>query len=218
VFKGGNAADPVYTIYISDATINGYSLQSGDEIGVFDGQTLVGSLALTQTPTPENQTENAIPLFATLNSGEGFTANHPVTFKLWSASQAMEYEGISFTLSNPYGDAYTGNVFPNSDGVYSIVSLSATLTGINSLDRTEVAVYPNPNNGTFTLEIQPTQSRTFDIRLFNSLGMAVYQQLNVVANGKYSTEICSGDLPEGIYTLTVTGKDANYIRKIVIRK
>jgi len=50
------------------------------------------------------------------------------------------------------------------------------------------------------------------------LGIVVYQQLNVAGNGKYSTEISSGDLPEGIYTLTVTGKDTNYIKKIVIRK
>ena len=202
----------MYTIYISDATINGYSLQSGDEIGVFDGQTLVGSLALTQTPTPENQTENAIPVFATLNSGEGFITNHPVTFKLWS--QGQEYDGVNITLSNPYGDAYTGKVFPNSDGVYSIASLTATLTGINRLDRTEVAVYPNPSNGTFTLELNSVKSQNFDVTVYNSLGVTVYQQLNLAANGKYSTEIGSGDLPEGIYTLTVTGKDTNYIKKI----
>ena len=215
-FEGGNAADPVYTIYISDATINGYNLQAGDEIGVFDGQTVVGSLALTQTPTADNQTENAIPVFATLNSGEGFTANHQVTFKLWS--QGQEYDGVNVTLSNPYGDAYTGKVFPNSDGVYSIASLTATLTGINSLDRREVAVYPNPNNGQFTLELNSVKSQNFDVTIYNSLGVVVYRQLNVAANGKYLAEIISGNLPEGIYTLTVTGKDANYIRKIVIRK
>ena len=132
--------------------------------------------------------------------------------------QGMEYDGVNVTLSNPYGDAYTGKEYPNSDGVYSIVSLSATLTGINSLDRTEVAVYPNPSNGTFTLELNSVKSQTFDVKIYNPLGVVVYQQLNVTANGKYSTEISSGDLPEGIYTLTITGKDANYIKKIVIRK
>jgi len=217
-FEGGNAADPVYTIYISDATINGYSLQAGDEIGVFDGQTLVGSLVLTQIPTPENQTENAIPVFATLNSGEGFTANHPVTFKLWSASHGMEYDGITAAMSNPYGDAYTGNVFPNSDGVYSIASLTTTLTGINNLGLSEIAVYPNPNNGTFTLEFKSAQLQALDVKVYNSLGVVVYQQLNVVANGKYSIEIGLSDLPEGIYTLNAINKDACYIRKMVIKR
>ena len=85
-------------------------------------------------------------------------------------------------------------------------------------NRTDISVYPNPSNGTFTLELKSVQSQNFDVKIYNSLGVAVYQQLNVAANNKYSREIGSGDLPEGIYTLTVTGKDTNYIKKIVIRK
>jgi len=85
-------------------------------------------------------------------------------------------------------------------------------------NRTDISVYPNPSNGTFTLELKSVQSQNFDVTVYNPLGVVVYQQLNVAANGKYSTKIGSGDLLEGIYTLTVTGKDTNYIRKIVIRK
>jgi len=109
---------------------------------------------------------------------------------------------------------YGGNLFEPE----YINGTAGSTIGISELTQSDISVYPNPNNGIFTLEIQPIQSLTFDIRLFNSLGVVVYQQLNIAANGKYSTEIGSGDLPEGIYTLTVTGKDTNYIKKIVIRK
>ena len=215
-FEGGNAADPVYTIYISDATINGYDLQAGDEIGVFDGQTLVGSLVLTQTPTPENQTENAIPVFATLNSGEGFTANHPVTFKLWS--QGQEYDGVNVTLSNPYGDAYTGKVYPNSDGVYSIASLTATLTGINSLDRTEVAVYPNPSNGQFTLQLFNNYAQEYTLSVLNSIGIVVFQKQHLLMDkGSNMLTFNLNNLAEGVYTLSVQG-DKNVINQCLVIK
>jgi len=108
---------------------------------------------------------------------------------------------------------YEGNLF---EPEYINGTVGST-TGISELNQS-ISVYPNPNNGTFTLEIQPIQSLTFDVRLFNSLSVVVYQQLNIAAYGKYSTEIRSGNLAEGIYTLTVTGKDTNYIKKIVIRK
>ncbi len=218
-FEGGNAADPVYTVYISDATINGYTLQAGDEIGVYDGEILVGALALTQTPNAENQFENAIPVFATLNSGEGFTANHPVTYKIWSASQGMEYDGVNVTLSNPYGDAYTGNVFPNSDGVYSIASLTATLTGINSLDRTEVAVYPNPNNGQFTLQLFNNYAQEYTLSVLNSIGIVVFQKQHLLMDkGNNILTFNLNNLAEGVYTLSVQG-DKNVInQRLVIKK
>jgi|GEM_PF-789174 len=109
---------------------------------------------------------------------------------------------------------YDGNLFmPQfiNGGIGSV-------NGIGEQNRAEISVYPNPSNGTFTLEFKTAQSQAFDVKIYNSLGVAVYQQLNVAANGKYSTEISLNDLPEGIYTLTVTGNHANYIKKIVIRK
>jgi len=109
---------------------------------------------------------------------------------------------------------YEGNLF---EPKYTNGVVGST-TGISEQNLTEISVYPNPSNGTFTLELISVKSQTFDVKIYNPLGIAVYQQLNIAANGKNSTEIRSGDLPEGIYTLTVTGKDANYIKKIVIRK
>ncbi|OAD20827.1 hypothetical protein THIOM_003444, partial [Candidatus Thiomargarita nelsonii] len=45
------------------------------------------------------------------------------TFKSWDASEQQEYTATNVTLNDPYGDAYTGAVFPDGDGQYSVVEL-----------------------------------------------------------------------------------------------
>jgi len=145
-----------------------------------------------------------------INIADGTLCNLRFTTKA-SGQSTLSFENNP-TLKE-FSD-YEGNLFEPkyTNGVVG------SATGISEQNRTDISVYPNPSNETFTLELIPVKSQNFDVTVYNSLGVAVYQQLNVAANGKYSTEIGSGDLPEGIYTLTVTGKDANYIKKIVIRK
>ena len=140
-------------------------------------------------------------------------SNVLLTITVKTSSAFTDNERISFSVL-PESELADESAIPVTNPTFMIPEIYTQKDHWDNFFR----LYPNPNNGTFTLEIQPIQSRTFDVRLFNSLGVAVYQQLNVAANGKYSTEIRSDNLPEGIYTLTVTGKDTNYIKKIVIRK
>ncbi|MBI9039738.1 MAG: hypothetical protein JEY97_16550, partial [Bacteroidales bacterium] len=51
IFEGGNAADPVYTIYIN-------GLEIGDEIAAFDGEKMIGSTRINS----ENVFENELPV------------------------------------------------------------------------------------------------------------------------------------------------------------
>jgi len=140
-------------------------------------------------------------------------SNVLLTITVKTSSAFTDNERISFSVL-PESELADESAIPVTDATFMIPEIYTQKDHWDNYFR----LYPNPNNGTFTLEIQPIQSLTFDVRLFNSLGVVVYQQLNIAAYGKYSTEIRSGNLAEGIYTLTVTGKDTNYIKKIVIRK
>jgi len=122
-FGGGNAADPVWTIYIGGATVSGVDLVAGDEIAVFDGETMVGVIELIQVCNPTNQFENALPVFQTLTAGPGYTPGNEYSFKAWSEGAQEEYDEFEIILSDPYGGAWTGLVFPAGDGQYSMVEL-----------------------------------------------------------------------------------------------
>ncbi|ETR67075.1 MAG: hypothetical protein OMM_05337 [Candidatus Magnetoglobus multicellularis str. Araruama] len=67
--------------------------------------------------------KNYLTAWSTLSDGNGYQAGQPYTFKCWDISHQKEYTCFNPVFTNPYDDAFTGDVFPDGDGKYSIVSL-----------------------------------------------------------------------------------------------
>jgi uncharacterized protein (TIGR02145 family) len=123
-FEGGNPSAPFWTLYIAEATLSSVDLKADDEIAIFDGETMVGAFTLIQLCTPENQFDNVLLAFNTLASGNpGYTPGNNVLFKCWDANLEIEISDFEINFDDPYGDAWTQNVFPSEDGEYSIVHL-----------------------------------------------------------------------------------------------
>ena len=122
-FEGGDPSNPLWTIYIGSAMLEDVDLVAGDEIAIFDGDIMVGVFVLDQICTPENQFDNDLTAFSELFSQSGYQAGNAYSFKCWDASEELEIESFDIELFNPYGDAYTEDVFPAGDGEYSIVAL-----------------------------------------------------------------------------------------------
>lgn len=78
----------------------------------------------------------------------------------------------------------------------------------------EIAVFPNPNKGTFTLQLPYGASERYQVELFDTNGKKVF-------SGKYSqgtqTVNCS-TLPNGIYILSIESKTFRGASKIIIQK
>jgi hypothetical protein len=128
-FIGGSTIDPYWTIFLAEATLNGNDLESVDEIAIFDNDIMVGVFILTQVCTPDNQFENALLAFSTLEGGiQGYTPGNYVTLKCWDASEQLEISEFDISFDDPYGDAYVGDVFPDGNGQYSIVHIDFATT------------------------------------------------------------------------------------------
>jgi len=128
-FEGGNPAEAIWAIFIGGAKISGEDMEAGDEIGIYDGDLLVGAFTLNQVCTPDNQFENVLNAFAELYSGPGYVPSNPFTFVAWDESEQTESIEFEYTFSDPYGDAYTGDVFPEGHGPYSIAQLAFNASG-----------------------------------------------------------------------------------------
>jgi len=93
----------------------------------------------------------------------------------------------------------------------------AYVVGTNDLVKVEkVEVYPNPNDGRFTLSITTASRQEFDLRIFNNLGVTVFEKKNMVVDGNVKEKIDLPNLPDGVYSVSLIAPNKQIIRKIVV--
>lgn len=128
------------------------------------------------------------------------------------------------------GTSVTGNAFDPSVGAgthdvyYSFTDVngcSATDTlsiivsacvGIHEQAAANLLIYPNPNNGTFTVEVPESGSV---VVITDMLGNVVYNE-RMISSGKNQVEL--GAQAAGVYFIKVTAGDVTSVSRLVIRK
>ena len=77
---------------------------------------------------------------------------------------------------------------------------------------------PNPNKGRFTVTISSFSGDQVDLQLFNMLGNSIYQEKGIVVTGRIVRSIEIPDQTDGIYFLTVKGKESVKTIKVVVKR
>ena len=80
------------------------------------------------------------------------------------------------------------------------------------------SVQPNPSNGIFNLNIGSFRDDVVTVKLFNMLGNVIYDEKDIPVNGKLNRQLNLSNQPEGIYFMTVKGKESTTTQKVLIRK
>ncbi len=124
--------------------------------------------------------------------------------------------------------ANSQNFTPTSNGQYSVGIINgnscfgqSALYDFNvSLDElpsgAEFKVFPNPTKQNLTVEISGMATLgAMEMTLYNSIGSAVKQE-RLKMTGTYEHTFDVSNLANGVYTLTLTGKDIHVTRKVVI--
>jgi PKD repeat protein len=96
----------------------------------------------------------------------------------------------------------------------------ATGLGKNDKDISEdINLYPNPNNGSFKVELNQIQAKSVSISIVDVLGREVYIN-DILLNGKKEIELSELNLSAGTYTLMLNDLDGYFARKnfVVISK
>ena len=112
-------------------------------------------------------------------------------------------------------DVVTADGCTSSDTV-TVNLKDCTSIGENSAN-VKMDVFPNPNKGSFILELNSVSADRVTIKIVNVAGAVVFEQRDIVVNGNYRQQINLTDFSKGVYSISVFGSDYQLNKKIVIR-
>jgi hypothetical protein len=86
-----------------------------------------------------------------------------------------------------------------------------------SVQEAEYLIYPNPNNGAFTVSIASEYEKNYIIRIFNSMGRKIYEARDIkLVDGVFEFPVDLRPVPSGIYLIQfISDKDVES-QKIII--
>ncbi len=148
---------------------------------------------------------------------------------------------FALTGGNPAGGTYSGDGVTNNTfdpqaagvGTHTITYYYEDIFGCNNTATADIYVdpctgvdengfkdgiliYPNPNNGSFTVKI--INNDVVSINIFNSLNQLVYNEENINTSGGYLKNIMLDNLSKGMYYMHITGMEKTVVHKIIVQK
>ena len=190
------------------------------------------SFFLSAIGTDSNGCQNIDSIFVTVNDLPQVTINAPDTLcsdslttinVISSANQFLwnNNNTNAFIEIGPFNNGDDPSYFvtaTDSNGCYNsdstvIIIENCDVSEVHDLNNMEVTVYPNPNNGFFTIELNNHLNEEIDITFISPLGQIVNQQ-------KFNSNIINFSAPylsSGIYSLIIKSKNQYLIKKVVIQ-
>jgi len=105
---------------------------------------------------------------------------------------------VTYTETNQYNVELT---VENECGTQSYTTTIDFVLGANDFGNeiVQADVFPNPNNGSFLIDIRNTEASSIDFKLLDITGKVIQQASLIVSNQQVQHSVQARDLPSGIY-------------------
>jgi hypothetical protein len=214
--SGSNPYSPM-NIIVQNILADGFEVEDGDEIAVYDGEIEVGSAVIHQGYSG----------LQVINVGgddpaseiiDGFTSGNTITFKYWDKSYNTVYEHIQVT--NVFGDnTFTGlGTFMGELKISTLGTDEHHQAGMAFLGQN----YPNPFKNNTTINYGLYEGGDVKLNIFDVTGRKVEIIEDAYRNrGKYSVEFKNSALEPGVYYYQLevisSGKRYTETKKMIVR-
>ncbi len=92
-----------------------------------------------------------------------------------------------------------------------------TLGRFGENENASLSLFPNPNNGSFTIALNGLESSNFDVMVFDAIGNVVYAK-SITANSNTYSENIDLDVPSGMYHVSIKNALGQMDYPVVIQK
>lgn len=175
---------------------------------------LDGSANVLASGGPYQDTPNGQPLPAPITANVTYSAEECVSFKIrdgFGDGICCQYGAGSFTVVDQFTNTVvTGGQFTSQDGTEWETSLALATARDLSAD---VAVYPNPSNGSFTVALGNDITGEATLSMMTLEGKVLFS--TIVSGNEYKANV--SELPAGIYLLKVRTENGQAVKKLTIK-
>lgn len=126
-------------------------------------------------------------------------------------------DGASFIPAATQTYTVTGTDANNCSNTASITIDVESCTGISqSAFGSSIAIFPNPGNGLFSLQIDSQKEGALKAELLNYLGQVVYKEEIAVKAGTTVKAINISDLGKGVYHIVLSSGSSKTVKKLIV--
>jgi hypothetical protein len=121
-----------------------------------------------------------------------------------------------------YGDYDFSVQVTNESGCENSGDITVEIRDCTSIDENQqlinMQVFPNPNKGVFTIDLNTKSAQPISIRIVDLTGKIVYEAVDLNILSTHTVNIDLSDLADGIYNVFVIGENSITDKKVVIQK
>lgn len=81
----------------------------------------------------------------------------------------------------------------------------------------ELAIYPNPSNGVFTISVGNLSSKKAELRIINVIGNEIYRETLTRDEGQFTKTIDLTGKAKGLYYVKLETDSYSSVRRVVIK-
>ena len=223
---------------VSNASAYVWSLPTG--VSVASG---AGTNAITVN-VADDAASGDITVYGYNICGNGLVSPaYTVTVTPLPAAPVITVEGTILTSSIVTGNQWylegdlivgateqTYDATPTGNGNYSDIAtvngcssepsniIPITTIGLNDMTTGSFSIYPVPNDGSFTITFSTMKPEIYDLQVYNSLGMIIYEINDFLVNGVVQKRIDIKPVSSGVYTVVTSNKNHSAQMKLIINK
>lgn len=183
-------------------------LETGDYVGVFD---VDGNCAGLTRVAKDKGNLLLVVNGADLTSSDGFAEGEAMDFRVYKAT-GNETIPVEVTFNNgfPHSDLFS------ESGQSMITGFKVGSTGVAGSDLARITLHPNPNDGSFQLEL-PATSHPLTIEVLTATGVKIHSETIARSDRPVSHPIVLNETKPGVYFVKISGEEGITVRKIIVK-